>query len=676
MERFKFYSINDASIDFYWGRIKKVMKNVESNDHPIFLDVLEFYNINKILKNDIYLSEFSKEQIKKIRGSFNKKINIFFSSLTKENIIYYLECLFSVTSNTSIENYHNPKDAKNTDIDSNSTFFRADFLECFEKFQLDKKITESDLKNIINRFSIPIWYFLKSDYFSIRYPKLIKTFFLSNTENFELFLSNYIVNNDNYVIPDNISTAELYNLCEWYIDESSNLNYLRLINQGIKDIQRLVIDAKLKLKAQRKIEQLEKVFLNSQSKKNSNGFLQSVAIYTDRKKYLTSEKSELKILIDVDDIKTHSSFESLLNYLMYMDYFFNENWILNLGSFPNFESSTLTRLFYGPKTRKNYETSFYFHNKDLLVKQAFKGFQHILDENLGLRIEDLINYFFEKYCENNFEIEWLPIRFAGEKEKINIQTKNLFTIEEQIRKQWNLLIDEGEIDKDLFALESTPRIYDLGSFLHKKYIYLNEENKDIKKVLELLFSDQSHLNTVKVTDGYLHENSFIQLLEKHNINYSFFENYQRQDINYLIENNIITKRKDDVIYVNKKQMRRIRIFSMIFNYGVINYYNGLTKISRKVDLKQQQNEIDEILEEGLLIYKDTLFSKPESDYLNYLLNDSEFDNALGIRNKYLHGSVFEDNVEDLLYALIILTIYVIKINEELILNKHYDNKDK
>lgn len=164
-----------------------------------------------------------------------------------------------------------------------------------------------------------------------------------------------------------------------------------------------------------------------------------------------------------------------------MDYFFNENWILNLGSFPNFESSTLTRLFYGPKTRKNYETSFYFHNKDLLVKQAFKGFQHILDENLGLRIEDLINYFFEKYCENNFEIEWLPIRFAGEKEKINIQTKNLFTIEEQIRKQWNLLIDEGEIDKDLFALESTPRIYDLGSFLHKKYIYLNEENKDIKK---------------------------------------------------------------------------------------------------------------------------------------------------------------------------------------------------
>lgn len=139
MERFKFYSINDASIDFYWGRIKKVMKNVESNDHPTFLDVLEFYNINKILKNDIYLSEFSKEQIKKIRGSFNKKINIFFSSLTKENIIYYLECLFSITSNTSIENYHNPKDAKNTDIDSNSTFFRADFLECFEKFQLDKK---------------------------------------------------------------------------------------------------------------------------------------------------------------------------------------------------------------------------------------------------------------------------------------------------------------------------------------------------------------------------------------------------------------------------------------------------------------------------------------------------------------------------------------------------------
>lgn len=134
--------------------------------------------------------------------------------------------------------------------------------------------------------------------------------------------------------------------------------------------------------------------------------------------------------------------------------------------------------------------------------------------------------------------------------------------------------------------------------------------------------------------------------------------------------------KDDVICANKKQILRIAILSKLFDYGVIHYYNGIIKIYRKVDLKRQQHEIDEMLKEGLLAYKNTLFSKPESDYLNYILNDSEFDNALGIRNKYLHGSIFEDNIQDMMYGLIILTIYVIKINEELILREHYENVEK
>ncbi|MCU9767274.1 hypothetical protein N4803_00700, partial [Enterococcus faecalis] len=59
----------------------------------------------------------------------------------------------------------------------------------------------------------------------------------------------------------------------------------------------------------------------------------------------------------------------------------------------------------------------------------------------------------------------------------------------------------------------------------------------------------------------------------------------------------------------------------------------------------------------------------EVDYLNYILNNSEFDNALGLRNKYSHGSIVEENETDYFYTLIILVIYVIKINEELVLNE-------
>lgn len=652
-------------------RMKNVMENIQSINHPNFLDILEFYNIKKFLKNGIYPKGFPEGKIKKIQGCLNKKINIFFYSITKEEIFSCLEYFFSTSSKVCEEASKSLYKKDNIDEFSN-TLFRDDFLKCFEDFNLDKKISENDLENAVNSLSIPVWYFLKSDFFSIKYPNLIKNLFLSDIKNFELFLNNFLEDRGNYVLPANISKDELYKFCESYIKESSNLNFLELIAQGNKDIRRLTIDPKLKLKAQRKIKLLENDFFNNQN----SVFTQSIAVYTEREAYSKASEDELKIFIDPDYITEHPSPMSLLNYLMYMDYFFNGNWILNMCSFPNLESSTLTRYFSGPKTKRNYETSFYFHNKNSLILYAFKVFQNILSKNLGLRIEDLLVYFFKDYCKNNFEIEWLPIHFAGKKEKINIQTKNLFIVEEQIRKQWNLLISEGEIDKELFMLESTPRISNLKSLLHKKYVYLNEKNENVNRITHLLFSDQSELTTIKNTKADLYEENFVQLFAKHKVKFSYFEKYQQKDINFLIKNNIIMRTKDDVICANKKQILRIAILSKLFDYGVIHYYNGIIKIYRKVDLKRQQHEIDEMLKEGLLTYKNTLFSKPESNYLNYILNDSEFDNALGIRNKYLHGSIFEDNIQDMMYGLIILTIYVIKINEELVLSEHYENVEK
>ncbi|EMF0394422.1 hypothetical protein IGJ18_001640 [Enterococcus sp. AZ078] len=77
-----------------------------------------------------------------------------------------------------------------------------------------------------------------------------------------------------------------------------------------------------------------------------------------------------------------------------------------------------------------------------------------------------------------------------------------------------------------------------------------------------------------------------------------------------------------------------------------------------------------MIEEGLLVSENTLFARPEVEYLNYILNNSTFDNSLGLRNKYSHGSVVEESNEDYLRILIILVVYVIKINEELTIREN------
>ncbi|WYJ87285.1 hypothetical protein A5866_002380 [Enterococcus sp. 12C11_DIV0727] len=335
-------------------------------------------------------------------------------------------------------------------------------------------------------------------------------------------------------------------------------------------------------------------------------------------------------------------------------------------SFPNLESSTLMRTLSGVHTKKNYETSFYFSNKNSLMLLSFKVYQDKLKELLNLRIEELIVYFFSNYSKEYFFIDWLSLDFASKSEKVHIQTKNLFTLEEQIRKQWKLYIDENEIDKELFELEATPRLNSLKSLLDRKYIYVNDKNVNIKRIMYLLFSDQSHITYI---NEELKGNDFVQLIVNNKIKKTDFRSYQQLNIDFLIDNDVISVDKEETIFTTEKQLFRILIISNIYKYGVIHYYHWNQKLSIKKGIEYQQQEIDEMIEEGLLIYENTLFAKPEVDYLNYILNNSEFDNSLGLRNKYSHGSIVEENETDYFYTLIILVVYVIKINEELVLNE-------
>lgn len=58
--------------------------------------------------------------------------------------------------------------------------------------------------------------------------------------------------------------------------------------------------------------------------------------------------------------------------------------------------------------------------------------------------------------------------------------------------------------------------------------------------------------------------------------------------------------------------------------------------------KNKKKAIDILLEKEISKYDNTLFSRPEQDYLNYIFNMSEFSNELDLRNKYLHETQSPD----------------------------------
>ena len=79
-------------------------------------------------------------------------------------------------------------------------------------------------------------------------------------------------------------------------------------------------------------------------------------------------------------------------------------------------------------------------------------------------------------------------------------------------------------------------------------------------------------------------------------------------------------------------------------------------------------DIDELLTNDHLFAESTLFSIPEQQYLDYILNKATYSDGLELRNKYSHGTTSTNEIEyykNYVEFLKIMVLIIIKINEEL-----------
>lgn len=230
---------------------------------------------------------------------------------------------------------------------------------------------------------------------------------------------------------------------------------------------------------------------------------------------------------------------------------------------------------------------------------------------------------------------------------------------DSILRQFMLFVNNGEIDMELLEISrNSPLIEDIPSFFVKKYGYIVDT--ELLNISYLLFSDQSELAYVESEKDY---NNFAELIKNEDMLFSDFFEYQVLRLNWLKDKNIIYE--DNHRYI--RFMEIVRILEDFYNNDVIclSYY-------KNSDL------LDELITNKKIKFESTLFSKPERDYLNYILNDRQFDNGPSIRNKYLHGNnpqSIEEHESDYYQLLKIFALIVIKINEEFCLKDDLINDD-
>lgn len=166
--------------------------------------------------------------------------------------------------------------------------------------------------------------------------------------------------------------------------------------------------------------------------------------------------------------------------------------------------------------------------------------------------------------------------------------------------------------------------------------------------------------------------SFFELIVKENIKYDDYSEYDKRDLDWLLQQNLICINNEGYIKISNQE--RIMIYAELHYKEVINYWKKNPKIKK---------EIDKMEKEGNIELESSLFSRKEQDYFNFYLNMSEFIDGYDIRNSNLHGTQVGDRKSDVHYSrylqiLSLVILIVIKINDDICLfeSDTYEKEEK
>lgn len=189
---------------------------------------------------------------------------------------------------------------------------------------------------------------------------------------------------------------------------------------------------------------------------------------------------------------------------------------------------------------------------------------------------------------------------------------------------------------------------DRSLFCKEKYGYVTDQH--LLNVSDLLFSKQSILAFSTKED--IGHDTFYEIVANNKVKVSDFLSYQKTNLELLFNDEIMYEDKNGVIYFN------IETVSVLMDY----YENEVLCI------KYYDNKfLDQMIKDKKIVTEDKLFSRPEQNYLSFILNDQVYNNGYSLRNKYLHGRNTQDNEQhriDCFKLLKLFALLIIKINEE------------
>jgi len=644
MDRIKFYSINDIIngrnllkcrilIDEY-----SIYKEIDDIN-----DVIELYSAKKYIDNKVYLSEWTANTI----DSLEKKINKLFGTVAK--------FIKAINDNNLLEMYSR--------VERN---YKDEFWELIDKFKAYENITSDSFQKLISTTSVPLAELLRSRSITNQYGEIIKDRMLSDPiSSVQLLLDKFELKHHREPqaihFPKQLTNQDKELIISNYLDsEEPNLNYVRLIANIQSSKDKIEVSPKLSLKAKRKAEELEKQYFVE----NSGMPIETSVSFSK------SQNEEVKLIYEGQTIaatystkwiEENKDFPTLLNNFIYLFEFVDlqmRSTIVNKTS----EMGVFERHIF-ISSQNAYNVGFVFERKNVLSLLQMSGYYHQLF-SIGIRLEEIIEWFFEDNLMAEFDAGNFKVRMPSENSLFFEKCTNITPALESVLKQFTLYVEDGHIDFELLEIRSEHLVYkNIPSSIPKKYVYGCGD--EFNYLIYLLFSDQSGLGYLEnLTESY---NNFFELLTNETLNKNEIPSYNLTEIEWLIEKNYLSIDADENVVFKDYQLALL-LYDLYVNEVVC--YWKCSEYKRKL--------LDELEEKRIIEFDSTLFSRKETDYINYTLNKSQFNNGLDLRNKYSHIQPNIENNEGVhkqnyLILLRIFVLTIIKINDDFCTKKHSNN---
>lgn len=625
----KYYGKNDMSIGWELENSEEKLQGFSSESKVENVnEAIELFNIAQLLDTGVCLRKWDE--------------NTYNGYKAKEPLLMKLCAKFFAEINN--DNFMEIEE-------SVCIAYLEDFWMLIEKFKVYERIDKDTFKRFLEESNPTLWVILKHkrivDFFGQELSDVLRI----SEQTPELIAHNFLEAGEKirYYFPKELLPSEYEGILKRYVEsENPNPNYLHLImiHNSTKECP---ISDKLKLSAKKVYH---KYWENNQASGTGIGYGVELS-FGDVPDVVSYEKDgyTIKYTYDIKWLEENLDYPTILNNFKFLFEYFDMFWRC---TFVAVESQMgVFEKHIGMKGKKEYIKGTSFNMCNMTSTLQMNAYYNFLQKN-NISLELVIKWFFEEYLKEEFGVDGFVYNPSKNDASWLDKCRNISSEMDGILKQYRMYVEEGQIDRELLEMSSEHIVLStVPSFQEAKYAYV--ESTDMHNEMHLLFSDQSTITyTEKTKSTY---NSFCLLIMSEEMKRSDFFEYQLPSIDWLIEKEVLYVDDNDVLRLNREY---IAILADMYKHDVVcvQYYGKYKTI------------LTEMKDSNDIRMESTLFSVPETNYLNYMLNRSEYSNGKDLRNKYIHSTYpMEEDVQmqDYMELLKIMIIIIGKINEEFLL---------